>query len=671
MSIKIKNQKLIISNKLIKGNRVLEIVRNETPKSASTKLSQVLEFLPAGFVYKEETGIGATTLELKSERNSIIVEPIKITASSKAYEHDALYVGSPTRYHPKKSPEKADIINYVQDNSILHKKIVVVADSLPRVIDAIGPNRIKDYFLLIDEIDSFQLDSSYRKSMESCIQIYKNFDKDKRAMLSATKIEFTDELLLQEPITEIKYDIKKPRKISVCTTNSVQLLGVVIDTIKGFIQKYPGDKIFVAYNSVSKCLDLAEHLVDNNIISKSEIKILCSSASKKNAKNYYMELDNDLLPSTVNFFTSAYFTGFDLNEQYHLISVSGNRNKVHALSDRKMKQIAGRSRKGLLSETIIHDIAIGDFKKDFTKEEFLAAANDQVESHNCMKRHYSKNPLLKMFLNDINEQFLKVLETNELKLIRKDENGDFKISYLNIDAALEGIRVRKKLYLKPNDLSNALTQNGEKVKHNKLYSTTIVKDKKISIQERDIQVEQIIDRLRTANSNLEIEAEIASGIYTNIQEKIAEDFCKINGFLETNSTLDLMKDAIIGKRDMRTFNRLMNSAIFYISPKTHLTVSRFNIQFPIKGKYTPAEILIRLNTALAESQIPKKITTEASAMQMLNTFYVTYRKRDHKTKKDYVTITDKNPYKFNILKTKKAVDENSLFNVIMSYSKMS
>ena len=42
-------------------------------------------------------------------------------------------------------------------------------------------------------------------------------------------------------------------------------------------------------------------------------------------------------------------------------------------------------------------------------KEFIAAAEEQVESHNCMKRHYSKNPLLKMFINDINEQFLKVL----------------------------------------------------------------------------------------------------------------------------------------------------------------------------------------------------------------------------------------------------------------------
>ena len=47
-----------------------------------TKLSDVFNLMPYGHVIKEETGMGATYLELNTERNSIIVEPIKITAST-------------------------------------------------------------------------------------------------------------------------------------------------------------------------------------------------------------------------------------------------------------------------------------------------------------------------------------------------------------------------------------------------------------------------------------------------------------------------------------------------------------------------------------------------------------------------------------------------------------
>jgi len=661
----IKNGHLITSNETIKGVNVIEIVRHATPDASTTKLSQVFNFLPSGLVYKEETGMGATTLEFISKRNSIIVEPIKITASSKAFEHNALYVGSPTKYHANKSPKKEDIAAYAQNENLPFKKIVVVADSLPRVIESIGPTVLNDYFLLIDEIDSFQLDSSYRKSMEACIDIYFMFKQNNRAMLSATNINFTDPILKQEPITELKYDTKKPRNITVYTTTANEILGVVIDRITTTIKKHPEQKIFVAYNSVSSCLNLAEHLVDNKIISASEIKILCSSASKKTAKNFYNELNNNILPSTVNFFTSAYFTGFDLNEQYHLISVSGNRIKVHALSDRRMKQIAGRSRKGLLSETIIHDICIGQLKDNFTEDDFILAAKEQAESHNCMNRHYNKNHLLRIFIKEINEQFLKVLEVNELKLIRKDEKGNFKISYLNIDAALESIRVIKQLYLKSNDLASALIINGDIVNHKLLHSKTIIQDKKNAMHERDNQVNEIVEYLKSVNSPDEINSEILNGTYSNLQIKISEDFIKLLGYLKSESTLDLIKKSIIGKKDLREYNRLINSAMFNIASTSQLTVSRFNIHFPVKSKINTKKIIIRINNALAESQIFKEIKTTKSAMRLLNTFYSTYRKRDPKTQIDYVIIKAINPYNLDIIKKKKNIDEATFNDIII------
>lgn len=96
MRLKIKNQKLIVS----KTNKPsgIEIViqrKNKASFQEQTRLLDVFKFHPSGVLYKEETGIGATTLELRSLRNSIIVEPIKITASSKAIGQ-GLYVGSPT-----------------------------------------------------------------------------------------------------------------------------------------------------------------------------------------------------------------------------------------------------------------------------------------------------------------------------------------------------------------------------------------------------------------------------------------------------------------------------------------------------------------------------------------------------------------------------------------------
>lgn len=181
-----------------------------------TKLSEALQFLPEGFIYKDETGMGATTLEIKSQRHSIIVEPIRITASSKAHnEPGAFYVGSQTQYHTNKSVSVKDIQEYLADPTSTYKKIIVVADSLFKVITAIGDKRLKDFFLLIDEIDSFQMDSTYRKSMELCLDIYKTFPETNRAILSATRIDFSDDTLKKEPVTFIKYQNPGKRQIEV------------------------------------------------------------------------------------------------------------------------------------------------------------------------------------------------------------------------------------------------------------------------------------------------------------------------------------------------------------------------------------------------------------------------------------------------------------------------
>ena len=355
MKLKIKNSKLVKSNTVESFGVKLVIKRaHRNSYQHQTRLSDVLYFHPSGFLYKEETGIGATTLELKSKRDSIIVEPIKITASSKANQIGALYVGSPTKYHPKKATEK-DIINFVNDASKVNKKIVVVADSLRRLIKAIGENVYEKFFLLIDEVDSFQLDSTYRKSMEMCLDVYKKFNPENRAMVSATRIDFTDPELTKEPIIYVLYDVPTIRNINVITTYIHTIKAIAVEEIAKQLEQYPNDKILVAYNSVSNCFDIATHLVKEKHIEEKDIAILSSSSSKDRVKPYFKELDNDILPCKLNFVTSAYFTGFDINEKIHLISLSGNRTNYHALSDRRLKQIAGRSRLGLLSETIIHD----------------------------------------------------------------------------------------------------------------------------------------------------------------------------------------------------------------------------------------------------------------------------------------------------------------------------
>ena len=204
----IKRKFLIINREKIDSSEVITIRKNTRwRKQEPIRLSDVFNYIPHGIVHKEETGMGATYLELKAKRNSIIVEPIKITAYSKAKHHiGTLYVGSGTQ--EQKERTKISYINrYVENPDINQKKIIVVADSLNNVIKAIGDNVFHQYFLLIDEVDSFQMDSTFRKSMELCLDIYKKFNPTNRCLLTSTLLDFSNPDLATESKTIIKYNI--------------------------------------------------------------------------------------------------------------------------------------------------------------------------------------------------------------------------------------------------------------------------------------------------------------------------------------------------------------------------------------------------------------------------------------------------------------------------------
>jgi len=167
-------------------NQTTYILQNDT------HISDSFEYLPNGRIDKRVTGIGATYSELKANRHSIIVEPLRAIASFKAYKHDAIYVGSKTKYHNKPLSTK-NLAESVLDITVTNKpvKIMVVADSLPRVIEALGINFFKDdFFFMVDEIDTFQVDSGYRESLEQVIDIYFKFKN--RCVVSATLREFTN-----------------------------------------------------------------------------------------------------------------------------------------------------------------------------------------------------------------------------------------------------------------------------------------------------------------------------------------------------------------------------------------------------------------------------------------------------------------------------------------------
>lgn len=184
----IKNSNLIVSH--INNELVIKNTFNGNP----TKLGHVLNYLPNGIIDKSITGLGGTTLELDCERNSIIVEPLKFTAESKA-NHPSLN----NKYKifnfavPKKSFDLGfmvtdillpaeledkfnDYLKYCKKND-QPLKFICVSDQLGKLknyINQIEDLKFEDFHLLIDEIDSMQLQSDFRNVMHYVMEFIKN-----------------------------------------------------------------------------------------------------------------------------------------------------------------------------------------------------------------------------------------------------------------------------------------------------------------------------------------------------------------------------------------------------------------------------------------------------------------------------------------------------------------
>lgn len=622
-------------------------IKRRKSKTMLTRLGDVLNCLPNGLIKKDETGMGATYLEFTSSRNSIIVEPIKVTASAKAKHHNALYVGTPTELHPKKITD-AVISEYITNNSDKFKKIVVVADSLPRLIKALGETAYNDYFLLVDEVDSFQTDAGFRGRMENCLDIYKMFPPERRALVSATVLSFSDPVLKEEPITVIRYDEPYRRTIDLFFTNQTKIVAVNMAQAK--LEQYPDDKLMIAFNSVSGCRTIAEELLSRGLVKKEDIKVLCSINSKEEVRDYYTELTSDVLPGKVNFFTSAYFSGFDLNERYHLISISSNTNVIHALSDRRLKQIAGRCRDkhGLLSETIIHDdVPLHTLRKaqKFTEEDLIKAAKKELDAIKCVEHNYSSNPLLKTNLETIRDLMVKYTQREGHQFVRKsiNPNEGYVVSYLNVDAYIENVRVRDELYTYVTALRNKLREDGHQVNFKKEEGHTELVEKGVSKAIRASLVQEAIQHIKERPK--ELESLLKSPNSAPIQKAIIRAFLDHREYIDNTQLLKHF-EATNKHRDSRRFNNFLWSAFYESLDDGQLFKRLVRHHLPLNESFYRGALLERWNQILAESGMHETISSQTRAVWITNVHFKTVK--DRKTKR--FRIVSENPFKLTVLK---------------------
>ena len=366
-------------------------------------ISQHFKQLPYGLMDKSITGLGATTLEMRAKRHSIIVTPTKNLAYNK-YSKDPdnyFYVGSSIGTITE-NIKFSDIKTYLSRSDLEFKKILVVADSLPKVTDALGSLGIdytEDYFILIDEIDKFVKDSDYREKLETSFDYYKTFNPKKRAMISATIQDFSSPIMVAEEKTTFIFQ-QPERKIKVITTKDATTR--CQKTIMNILNRDSNAKIFIAFNSVELPVSMANYLTENFDFKKRDFGIACSISRSENGEveDYFVDLNdtsfNGKLPRQICFTTSTNFVGIDLDDDYHLISVSKISRPHHILSSSELIQIYGRNRKkdGILSDTFIfetEEIKDAQISNDENEENDLPSTPEpKVESFIELKDFYLK-----------------------------------------------------------------------------------------------------------------------------------------------------------------------------------------------------------------------------------------------------------------------------------------
>ena len=437
------------------------------------KLSDVFETTPYGLIKKNRTGVGATTLELKCPRNSIIVVPTKALASEKTkstwdeelQKNKACYVGGDVN-----GLKKTSIEEYLNDSAIEHKKFLVVANSLPRLVRKLGEDCFKNYFLMIDEIDSYQYDNSYRPELEDVMDYYFQFPQKLRCMVSATISKFSNPQINAEPVIEVQFNEPAPRHIHLLHTENI--IETAKKQIESILQEHPNDKILVAYNTVKGIKTVIETFED---ALKEKCAILCSEKSKATAQEYYSELTDNMLPKQVNFMTCTYFVGIDINEPFHLVSIANIQKAYTLLSKDKLQQIAGRCRipNGILSETVIYNSnPAQDIDMETVKGQLVDAAKLLSDYANLIPTIKRMFPRIINNANDIDERAKELIIENSCQnycgiktapLVRVDKKGHFKPSYFNIDNALIQLNLRKTLYNSAQTLLDKLREQGHHV----------------------------------------------------------------------------------------------------------------------------------------------------------------------------------------------------------------
>lgn len=311
------------------------------------RLRDVLNEIPTNCILsKRIPGCGATTLELKTDRNSIIIVPNVPVIQSKAKK-------KPYPMGVYEDISVSDVVAYLKENS--QYKIMTTPESFGKIkvaCEKCGINIYSEFFLLMDECHQLVKDVDYRNFIVLPMADFFRFKN--KAMVSATPLGFSDPRLKNFEILEVCADYDYRQDITVINTyNTTKAIGE-------YLESHQNGTVCFFVNSVTQIYSIMKHF---KLLEDSTVYCAPKSVTKLREgydfTNAYKEWNAETM-KRYNFFTGRFFSAFDLELDYKpdLVMITDPYVSPYTMLDVDTDciQICGRFRNGLNSATHIYRV---------------------------------------------------------------------------------------------------------------------------------------------------------------------------------------------------------------------------------------------------------------------------------------------------------------------------
>lgn len=356
-------------------------------------LSEVLPLIPTNTILcKTLTGIGATYGEIRSVRNSIIIEPNRpvIYGKCRAPKHKndnlfGVYEGIYTQ----------DIVNYIIKSQDRNKKIKILTtpESFYKVrtaFEQMGIDiRTDGYFLLFDECQKIVKDCSYRKNISLPMDYF--FECNDKAMVSATPpSEFADPRFKDFDVITICPNFNYKKAITICVNNNV------LERTRQLLTELNEQPVFLFVNSTDIIFAMIEQL---GIMGDSVVFCSADSVDKLKKQKFCNAHENwnQKYMAKYNWMTSRFYNAMDieLNENPNVVMITDCYIADYTMIDPYMDavQIIGRFRNG--TSNIYH---ISNFDERIPVRD----KRDIITWYQCNKEIYEQIETLKNIQTDPN-----------------------------------------------------------------------------------------------------------------------------------------------------------------------------------------------------------------------------------------------------------------------------